>query len=219
MSLAAALPLATPLRGRPPTVGLREHMLQAAAVIFTRHDYHEVRMDDVARATGAAKGTLYRYFPSKRALYLAVMFDGIAKLQDELRATVEAAAPPATKIEGIVHCILAHFWDRRFFFALIHRNEHRPDDPDNREWLRRRRALSQLIQRAVEEAIAAGQLRPIEPRIATEMLLGMLRGANRYRGAHDSLPALVAAVIDIFVRGAGTPAARRQRRRGRTRKR
>ena len=38
-----------------------------------------------------------------------------------------------------------------------------------------------LIQRAIDEAIAAGQIRPIDPRIATEMLLGMLRGANRYR--------------------------------------
>ena len=74
-----------------------------------------------------------------------------------------------------------HFWDRRFFFALIHRNEHKPDDPDNQEWLRRRAELSRIIQRAVKEAIAAGHVRRIDPRIATEMLLGMLRGANRYR--------------------------------------
>src|SRR5438105_830320 len=34
-----------PRRGRPPTPGLRERILRAAAVIFARRDYHEVQMD------------------------------------------------------------------------------------------------------------------------------------------------------------------------------
>ena len=166
-------------------------------------------MDDVARATGVAKGTLYRYFPGKRALYVAVMFEGITHLQHELRAALETKATPVRKIEGIVRCILSHFWERRFFFALIHRNEHRPDDPDNREWLKRRSELSRIIQHAIEEAIAAGHMRRINPRIATEMLLGMLRGANRYRSTHDRLDDMVAAVTEVFLCGAGTPAGRR----------
>ena len=114
----------------------------AAEVIFTHHDYHEVLMEDVARACGVGKGTLYRYFPSKRDLYVAVMFEGIEHLHDELQVVIDTPATPARKIERLVRCILAHFWDRRFFFALIHRNEHKPDDPDNREWLQRRTELS-----------------------------------------------------------------------------
>ena len=37
----------------------------------------------------------------------------------------------------------------------------------------------------------------LESRIATEMLLGMLRGANRYRNSHDTLDAMVAAVTPM----------------------
>jgi AcrR family transcriptional regulator len=196
-------------RGRPPIAGLRATVLRAAETIFTDHDYHEVLMEDVARASGVGKGTLYRYFPSKRDLYLAVMFEGINQLHAELEAAIDKPATPVRKIEQVVRCILAHFWDRRFFFALIHRNEHKPDDPDNQEWLRRRAQLSRIIQRAVKEAIAAGHVRRIDPRIATEMLLGMLRGANRYRNSHDTLDGMVAAVVDVFLCGAGTVAGRR----------
>ena len=204
-----APPLTHAHRGRPPIVGLRENVLHVAEEIFTNRDYHEVLMEDVARVSGVGKGTLYRYFPSKRALYLAVMFEGIQQLHEDLRAAIDTPTPPVHKIERIVHCILAHFWDRRFFFALIHHNEHKPDDPDNQEWLRRRAELSRIIQRAIKEAMASGHVRHIDPRIATEMLLGMLRSANRYRNAHDTLDAMVAAVVDVFLCGAGTPAGRR----------
>lgn len=205
-----ALSDATPShRGRPPIAGLRETILRAAELIFTHHDYHEVLMEDVARACDVGKGTIYRYFPSKRDLYLGVMFEGIQQLHDELQVVIDTPATPVRKIERLVRCILAHFWDRRFFFALLHRNEHKPQDPDNREWLQRRAELSQLIQRAIEEAIAAGHVRRIDPRIATEMLLGMLRGANRYRDAQDTLDQMVAAVLEVFLGGVGTPAGRR----------
>jgi AcrR family transcriptional regulator len=173
------------------------------------HDYHEVLMEDVARACGAGKGTLYRYFPSKQQLYLAVMFEGIQRLHEELRVVIDTPVTPARKIERVVRCILAHFWDRRFFFALIHRNEHKPEDPDNRQWLRQRAELSQLIQRVIDEAITAGHIRDIDTRIATEMLLGMLRGANRYRSTQDTLDEMVTALVAVFLCGVGTSTGRR----------
>lgn len=201
--------IAPPQRGRPRTAGLRETILRAAQVIFARHDYHEVLMEDVARASGVGKGTLYRYFPGKRELYVAVMFEGIERLRGELQVVVQAADPPLRKIERLVHCTLAHFWDRQFFFSLIHRNEHKPDDPDNREWLRRRSELALIFQKAIEQATAAGYVRTVDPRIATEMLLGMLRGANRYRGPDDTLETMVGAVVDVFLCGVGSADGRR----------
>ena len=57
--------------------------------------------------------------------------------------------------------------------------------------------------------MVAGQVRRIDARIATEMLLGMLRGANRYRRKHDTLEDLVAAVTGVFLYGVGTETERR----------
>src|SRR2546427_12540560 len=112
-----------PRRGRPPTPGLRECILRAAETIFTRRDYHEVQMDDVAEASGVGKGTLYRYFPGKHALYFAVMFEGIERLRAELAAAVGTSEPAARKIRGVVQRTLAHFWDRRVFFSPLPPNQ------------------------------------------------------------------------------------------------
>ena len=165
-------------------------------------------MDDVVEACGVGKGTLYRYFPSKQQLYFAVMFDGIQRLRVELEAAVGTEEPPAQKVRRIVHRTLAFFWDRRFFFSLIHRGEHKMTG-EAREWFRYRGALSRVIRETLEAAVAAGHVRCIDTRIATEMLLGMMRGVNRYRADDDRLDDLVTAVVDVFMRGVGTRTGRR----------
>ena len=58
MSAPLSIPSAPTLRrGRPPMAGLRQNILHAAELIFTRHDYHEVLMEDVAQVGGVGKGT------------------------------------------------------------------------------------------------------------------------------------------------------------------
>jgi hypothetical protein len=101
------------------------------------------------------------------------------------------------------------FWDRRGFFALIHRHELEPD-ADVREWFAQRAALTRIVEDTVRRAIAAGDLRPIDPRLATEMLFGMLRAANRYRARTDAFETLVHTVMETFLRGVATPAGQRR---------
>jgi AcrR family transcriptional regulator len=136
------------------------------------------------------------------------MFDGIERLHTELRAALDQPDRAPRKIERIVRCILGTFWHRRHFFALIHRNEHMADAPAAREWLRRRAQISRVIQRTLEEGVAQGSFRQMDARIAAEMLLGMIRGANRYRTRRDRLESLVAAVVELFLDGLREDSAR-----------
>ncbi|MGH9303439.1 MAG: TetR family transcriptional regulator [Acidimicrobiales bacterium] len=46
-------------------------LLSAGIQAFDRRGYGEVRVDDVCRAAGIAKGSFYRHFPSKEALFFA----------------------------------------------------------------------------------------------------------------------------------------------------
>src|ERR1700716_4161759 len=55
----------------------RERILSAALKLFAHEPYQAVTMDRVAEAAGVAKGTLYLYFPSKDALYLGILSDGL----------------------------------------------------------------------------------------------------------------------------------------------
>ena len=44
-------------------------LLAAALELFVEHGYAATRLEDVARAAGVSKGTLYLYFDSKEALF------------------------------------------------------------------------------------------------------------------------------------------------------
>src|SRR6202166_666647 len=74
----------------------RQRILAAALKLFAHEPYQAVTMDRVAAEAGVAKGTLYLYFPSKDALYLGVLSDG---LDGAYRARQSSADPKLPLIE------------------------------------------------------------------------------------------------------------------------
>src|SRR5881398_706607 len=54
-------------------------VLDAARTAFARHGV-TASLDDVARAAGVGPGTLYRHFPTRDALVLAVIDDGLTDI-------------------------------------------------------------------------------------------------------------------------------------------
>jgi AcrR family transcriptional regulator len=92
-------------RGRPPGptaqgAAARERLYTIALRLFGERGYEATTLRDIAAAAGVSVGLLYRYFPSKHAVVLA--------LHDDLSADVArlAAGMPAGR------------WRDRFLFAL-----------------------------------------------------------------------------------------------------
>ena len=50
----------------------RNHIIEAAAVVFARNGYNGTNVADIAREAQVGKGTLYEYFDSKESLFFAV---------------------------------------------------------------------------------------------------------------------------------------------------
>ena len=69
-----------PRRERTPL-----RLIAAARVVFERDGFHDARLSDVTREAKVSTGTLYNYFPSKEALFRAVM-QGVL---DDLTATAD----------------------------------------------------------------------------------------------------------------------------------
>lgn len=70
----------------------RRAILQAAERLAATVPFGEVKMADVARRARIAKGTVFLYFPTKEALFLALLQDGLGAWMDELDAGLEARA-------------------------------------------------------------------------------------------------------------------------------
>lgn len=76
---------ATPRRRRLSRATRRQQVLAAAADVFARHGFADAHMADVAATAGVAKGLLYQHFPTKEALYGAVL----ARQAEAFEARVE----------------------------------------------------------------------------------------------------------------------------------
>ncbi|MCP4039423.1 MAG: TetR/AcrR family transcriptional regulator [bacterium] len=60
-----------------PAEARREQILRAALSCFAEKGYHAATMDDLGRASGLSKGSLYWHFRSKEEVFLA-LFDSFA---------------------------------------------------------------------------------------------------------------------------------------------
>ncbi|RAS69836.1 TetR family transcriptional regulator [Lentzea atacamensis] len=76
----------------------RAQILAAAAAVFAGKGFHKARMDDVARAAGLGKGTVYWYFASKEelAISLVEIMQGVIP-----RQLADAAGEPGSVRERI----------------------------------------------------------------------------------------------------------------------
>ncbi|GII02683.1 TetR family transcriptional regulator [Planobispora takensis] len=74
----------------------RKRIVQAAAALASRGGVEAMQMRTVAERAGVALGTLYRYFPSKMDLVVAVVGEEI----DLLESSIERRPPSATTPAG-----------------------------------------------------------------------------------------------------------------------
>jgi AcrR family transcriptional regulator len=70
---------------------VRQQIVDAAAALFAREGHDATSVAAVATRAGVSTGNVYRYFPSKEALFAAVVpADFVAELQRRTRDQIEA---------------------------------------------------------------------------------------------------------------------------------
>jgi AcrR family transcriptional regulator len=90
----------------------REQILAAATEEFSRRGYDRTDLQVVADRLGAGKGTVYRYFPAKEALFLAAADRGMRLLLETTDRAAESARDPLDRIVRATGAYLRFFHDR-----------------------------------------------------------------------------------------------------------
>jgi len=76
----------------------RRGILRSATALAARGGYEAVQMREVAEGAQVALGTLYRYFPSKVHLLVAVMREQLERLHEQVRRHPPAGPDPAARV-------------------------------------------------------------------------------------------------------------------------
>jgi AcrR family transcriptional regulator len=101
------LPLAdAPRAERADAARNRQRVLETAAELFAARGVEGVAMDDIARAAGVGKGTLFRRFGDRQGLLRALLDEAERRLQEDvLRGPppLGPGAPPAERLLAFLH--------------------------------------------------------------------------------------------------------------------
>jgi AcrR family transcriptional regulator len=77
----------------------RQRILEEAGAVFREMGYEQASMNDIAERVGGSKATLYSYFPSKSALFVAVMSSSSAAAFEPVFTTLSSELPMVATIE------------------------------------------------------------------------------------------------------------------------
>lgn len=131
----------------------RERIMTSAGELFARRG-HEAQMEEIAAHAGLGMGTLYRHFPSKRALLTAMVRARVDGMADLARAA-ERVDDPGEAFELLLRSYLeAADGDAAFQLALMGSR-----DIDWRGVEREKNEFAEIVARIIARAVAAGRLR------------------------------------------------------------
>lgn len=182
----------------------RKDILAAARRIFSRDGYGDADLEEIAAALEISKGTIYRYFKSKKALFLAVADAGMAKLQSIMDSQVVTEPDPERRIERAVSSVLgfcdenadlmeifvherARFRDRRKPTCVTYRDKHIGG-----------------LERTLDQLATAGKLRPVDARVVTGVVGDLLFGMwvmRYFQKSRRPLAVLAPKVVDFIFHG------------------
>ena len=194
---------------RPDRHSRHEDLLRAAFQLFLERGFAATRLEDVAQRAGVAKGTVVVHFPTKEALFAAVVEHHVAPSVDQAEQLRDLAGSPRERIVSLVRFVHGRLCDPEVGgipklivaevgnFPDIARGFHA------QVCARTRNAVAELFR----QGIAAGEFRPVDPDLAARLLMDPVimhaiwrHSLGRYEPGCDSA-AYLDAHLDIFLRG------------------
>jgi len=200
---SAGIPDGQPVEVNDEQAAKRERILAAALRLFAHEPYQAVTMDRVADAAGVAKGTLYLYFPSKDALYLGILSDGLNTAYRTFQSTADPRLPVAERLRRSIEVMVEFFDQRRDFLQFFATAEPRLAEERNRIIEASRERGFNFFASQIEEGIRTGAFRRIDPRLATFTIQGAIRSLLLYYGSGRPVCELSRELGNMMLRSLG----------------
>ncbi|OAS24827.1 TetR/AcrR family transcriptional regulator [Methylobacterium platani] len=189
-------PVARPQPERALDPRRRRRILEAGMALFSGLPYAAVHMDAVAAAAGVAKPTLYRYFPTKEALFIAGLAWTLAELRDAVGAIPERDA--AARLRRAVGLVLERIGALSPALTAIEGRGAEFGERSRRVLREGFDGLRGALAEVLRAGIASGELAVPDVDLAVLMILGGIRMA--VHGTGRRAPAS-SAVADFFLHG------------------
>jgi TetR/AcrR family transcriptional regulator, cholesterol catabolism regulator len=182
----------------------------AAIRLFHEKGYHATSMQDMADAVGLQKGSLYHYISSKEDLLVVIIHDAIAQYNARLTEVIAKEISVRLKLELAVRNHLVGIAENLGMLTIFLRESYALNPDQQRLISEESNRYNQMFEELYREGVAAGELRPLDPKLATRTVLGACNWFYRwYRpGGTKSIDELTTFFVDLLFNGiAAVPTA------------
>lgn len=143
-------------RKRKPAPERRGEILSTARTLFARQGYDSVVMDDIARAAGLARTTLYEYYASKEEILVGLIDATLA----ELPPLPDPGGGCRQRLTALAGSLLERIASSREVYHLIFRVLPTLSGPVAERLATQRRQEFELVRAVAEAGVRSGELRP-----------------------------------------------------------
>ncbi len=166
---------------RLPNPELEGVIRERTLTLLLTREPAEIGMRDIAEACGVTPATVYRYFDSKEALLNAIKTDRLDDMDRFIAERVSALrAGTSVSARALLRAGLSAFRDwclENPRLASLVMEGFDPDLDCGQETMDRYYRSVNLASGLVREALAAGEARPCDPRLAVSLAVAALWGA------------------------------------------
>ena len=201
-----------------PTAAEREPydaqaLAEIAMTVFAERGYEGSSLEDIARAAGIAKSSIYHHVAGKEELLSLGLQRGVRGLFEVVDETTARDEPAIGRLRYLVsRCVEGAIVDRAGVTVLLTLK----GSTQTEEWAREQLDKFQdYLQELVREAIRDGDVREgLDPSDTVRLVIGMVSSLTSWFAVEElNLDRLTKAIDMIAFEGVTTPSGRRRRRR------
>jgi AcrR family transcriptional regulator len=197
---------AKPGRPRDPALAdrRREQILRAATRLFARDGFEATDLQNVADALKIGKGTIYRYFPTKRDLFQHAVDRVMIQMRLFIDATASQATDPLDQITGAIRAYLQFFHDHPQYVEILIQERAAFRDRRKPTYFKHRQANLGRWQAVYLSLIREGRIRQIPVDRITDVLGDLIYGtmfSNYVAGRTKNLVDQADDIADIAFNG------------------
>jgi AcrR family transcriptional regulator len=190
-----------PGRGGSRRELVENEMYEHAIRLFAERGFAGTSLQDIADAMGMTRPALYYYVKSKDELLAKLAADVAGGSAAEMAELVgRTDLDPVAKLHGIAKLTVRRMAFQPDRFRLLIRSEAELPPELAESYDVNRRAVLKVVSTAIDQGIRAGQLRPVDSRVAALAVIGMCNWvAWWFRPDRDDVNKVAEQIADMAV--------------------
>lgn len=169
------MPRLTAIRKQALDGIMKEALFEATIAALSEHGVDGLTMDRVASEAGVAKGSLYRYFRSKRDLLEFVYAKTVDPIFQDIEQIVASEQPAIAKLARQLYALLDHVAKHAQVHRLLFEDETAHGLLQSSE-RRTSEAATVRLAELFRQGIAEGVFRDGDPLMLATMYIGLCKG-------------------------------------------